>query len=115
MSNNVDNRIEKRREKKKIIYAISLVTQIGISMMVPIFLCVAIAVVISDRTGKDWVVPVAILLGVVTSFRNVYILTKKMYAKDFERENEELLYFEEMKKERESKLEDKELKQKTNK
>ncbi len=97
-----------KKEKHRIMYAVTLVTQIGISMMVPIALYVAIGVIIYNRTSSDLIVPLAIFFGVVTAFRNVYMLTKKLYAKDLERENKELSYFEDLKKEREKGIESEE-------
>lgn len=94
----------KKKENRKIFYGLTLVTQIGISMMVPIFICVAIAGIVQDRTQSDIAVPIGILIGIMAAFRNVYILTKKFYTKDMERENRELKYFEDMKKEREQRL-----------
>ena len=97
-----------RKEKHKVMYAITLVTQIGISMMVPIAICVAIGVIIYNKTSSDIAVPIAILLGVITAFRNVFIMTRNIYAKDLERENKELKYFEDLKKEREKGIESEE-------
>ena len=92
-----------KNENKKIVSAFMLVTQIGISMMTPIFLCVIIGVIVQNKTGFEYSVPIGILLGVASAFRNVFILTKKMYFKDMEKENEELKYFKDLEKEREGK------------
>lgn len=93
----------KKKEKRKVFFGISLITQVGLSMMVPIAICVAMAVVIQDKMGYDFAVPIAIFIGICTAFRNVFILTRRMYAKDLEKEKRELEYFESLKKERESK------------
>ena len=92
-----------KNENKKIVSAFMLVTQIGITMMTPIFLCVIIGVIVQNKTGFEYSVPIGLLLGIISAFRNVYILTKKMYFKDMEKENKELEYFENLKKEREGK------------
>ena len=92
-----------KNENKKIVSAFMLVTQIGITMMTPIFLCVIIGVVVQNKTGFEYSVPIGLLLGIISAFRNAYILTKKMYFKDMEKENKELEYFENLKKEREGK------------
>ncbi|MBQ3060990.1 MAG: AtpZ/AtpI family protein [Lachnospiraceae bacterium] len=93
-----------KSEKRKILFAISLVSQIGISMMVPIFLCVGIAVWLGEKLGKDYVVIIGILLGVIVAFRNVFYLTKRMYAKDLKQENERQKYYDDLYKERKKNL-----------
>ncbi len=82
-----------KSEKKKIIFALSLVTQIGISAMVPIFLCMFIAIKLSERLGRDYIVLLGIGFGIAVSFRNIYVLTRRMYYKDYQREKKEQDYF----------------------
>lgn len=99
----MNNNSLKKKERRKVLYALTMITQIGLSMMVPLFVCVAMALFIQNRTGAMICVPIGILLGVIVSFRNVYILTQKMYQKDMEKENRELEYFANLAKEREKK------------
>lgn len=82
-----------KSENKKIVFALSLITQIGISAMVPIFLCTFVAIRLSEWLGKDYIVLLGIALGIAVSFRNIYVLTKKMYYKDLLREKKEQDYF----------------------
>lgn len=86
---------------KAVIKGITMITQIGISMMVPIFLCVFLGLKLDEWLNTNFLVFVFLLLGIVTAFRNIYILTKSFYAKDKKREEEELRYYEEMKQQRE--------------
>ncbi len=83
----------------KVIKALMLVTQLGISMMVPIFLCVLVGGVIDKKAGTGWGMPVFLFLGMAAAFRNVYLLLKPFYAKDKEREDAELAYIERLKEE----------------
>ena len=69
-----------------------LVTQLGISMMVPIFLCVLVGGFIDKKAGTGWGMPVFLFLGMAAAFRNVYLLLKPFYAKDKEREDLISLY-----------------------
>ena len=89
-----------KSEKRSIFFAISLVSQIGISMMVPIFLCTVAAIWLSDELGKDYVVIIGIFFGIIVAFRNVYILTKKMYGKELKEENKKQKYYDDLYKER---------------
>ena len=84
-------------KNSKVIKALMLVTQLGISMMVPIFLCVLAGGWIDKKAGTGWVMPVFLLLGIAAAFRNVYYLLKPFYAKDKAREDAELAYIERLK------------------
>ena len=63
-------------KKSKIVRSFMMVSQIGMSMLVPIFL----------------------FLGMGAGFRNTYYLTKSFYEKDRKREHEQLAYIENLKK-----------------
>ena len=86
------------RKKNTIVRGFMMVSQIGISMMVPIFLCLFLGMKLNEWTESIWYVPLFLLLGVAASFRNVYYLTKNFYAKDKKKEDEELAYIENLKK-----------------
>ena len=83
----------------KVIKALMLVTQLGISMMVPIFLCVLAGGWIDKKAGTGWVMPVLLFLGIAAAFRNVYYLLKPFYAKDKAAEDASLAYIERLKEE----------------
>jgi len=95
------------KEKRTIVYMISLISQVGISMIVPIFLCVWIGIKISEYAQAPIIVLVAILIGCIVAFRNAYILLKQTYAKDLQRENEEQQYFKELEEARKRNMEKK--------
>ncbi len=91
-------------EKKKVFYAISLVTQIGISMLVPIALCTVVGIKLSEYYDSGVIVPVLMALGMVTGIRNVAVLCKRMFYKDLQKENEKQKYFDDLAKERKKNL-----------
>ena len=84
-----------------------MLTQIGISMMVPIFLCLFVGIKIDQWLNTNWLVLIFLGLGIGAAFRNVYHLTKTFYAKDKAKEDAQQQYYEQMKKEREKNLTDK--------
>lgn len=84
-------------KNSRIVKALMLVTQLGISMMVPIFLCVFAGGWIDKKVGTGWVMPVFLFLGIAAAFRNVYYLLKPFYAKDKAKEDAELAYIERLK------------------
>jgi len=96
-----------KKEKRKVIYAISLITQIGITMIVPMFLCLFIGVKVSSHFKKDYIVLIFLVLGMVVSFRNAYHITKKMYFRDKLKEDKKRKYFDDLKKERQINIEKK--------
>jgi ATP synthase protein I len=82
---------------KKVLKAVVMITQIGISMLVPIFLCVFVGIRLDEWLGTNFITVIGVLLGIVVAFRNVYIMTKQFYAKDKAREDAELKYIDELK------------------
>lgn len=85
------------KQNSKVIKALVLITQLGISMMVPVFLCVFAGNFIDKKAGTSFIMPVFLILGIAAAFRNVYYLLKPFYAADKEREDAELAYIERLK------------------
>lgn len=84
-------------KNNKVVKALILVTQLGISMMVPILLCVFVGNFIDQKAGTGYFLLVFLFLGIAAAFRNVYYLLKPFYAKDKMREDAELAYIERLK------------------
>ncbi|ONI41580.1 ATP synthase subunit [Candidatus Epulonipiscium fishelsonii] len=61
------------KKRKNWISALSLVSQLGISMSIPIFGCTFLGIFLDNVTGKSplWLV-IFILLGVGAAFRNMF-------------------------------------------
>lgn len=85
-------------KNSKVVRCFMMVSQISISMMVPIFLCLFFGVKLNEWTETMYFVPVFLFLGIGAAFRNVYYLTKNFYAKDKKKEDDELAYIENLKK-----------------
>lgn len=85
--------------KKKAAWAkgLLMITQIGITMLVPIFLCLFLGMFLNEALDTVYAVPILLVLGIAASFRNVYYLTKSFYAKQKRKEDEELAYIEGLK------------------
>lgn len=65
---------------KKVLKALSLVTQLALSMAVPIFLCMFAGLGLDRLFGTSPVfLLVLVFLGIGGGFRSVYILTKSFY------------------------------------
>lgn len=83
----------------KVIKALMLVSQLGISMMVPIFLCVFAGSFLDKKVGTGCFLLIFLCLGIAAAFRNVYYLLKPFYEKEKAREDAELAYIERLKEE----------------
>ncbi|MFW5649786.1 MAG: AtpZ/AtpI family protein [Acetivibrio ethanolgignens] len=86
-----------KKSDKTVLQALTMISQVGITMLVPIFLCVYVGLKLDDWFGTEYLFIVFVLFGVFAAFRNVYLLMRKFYAKDLEREEAELCYFAELK------------------
>lgn len=83
-------------KNKRVFRAISMVTQVSISMMVPIFLCVYFGLWLDKKFQTNYWFLILMILGFLAAIRNVYYLTKSFYEKDKEREDANMRYYENM-------------------
>lgn len=58
---------------KEVFRNITLITQLGIQMMTPIFLCVAAGVFLDSRFSTYFTLPL-LIIGILAGGRNTYIL-----------------------------------------
>lgn len=61
------------KEKKTVLRALSMISQLGISVMVPIALCVFVGLKIDKHFNTYWVIPF-LFLGIMAGGRNAYRL-----------------------------------------
>ena len=64
------------KHKKSVIATLSLISQLGISMIVPIFLCIFIGMKLEEKVDFPFTV-LFIILGILAGIRNVYALVKQ--------------------------------------
>lgn len=82
---------------KKIIRSFAMVTQIGICMMVPIFLCAWIGVWLNRLLHTEIAFVIMLVVGIGAAFRNVYLITRSFYLADMRKEHEQLEYLQSLK------------------
>ncbi len=59
-----------------------LISQLGISMIIPILLCTLIGVFLDNKIHSEpWLTIIFILLGVGAAFRNMFYMTSKEMKK----------------------------------
>lgn len=67
--------------KKDVYRNIAMITQVGISMLAPIILCVFIGCWLDDKWGWHTVIPL-LILGILAGCRNCYLLLQQLIPKD---------------------------------
>lgn len=82
---------------KKIIRSFAMVTQIGICMMVPIFLCAWIGVWLNRLLHTEIAFVIMLVVGIGAAFRNVYLITRSFYLADMQKEHAQLEYLQNLK------------------
>ncbi len=73
--------------KKNVYQSLILITQFGINMLVPIFLCTFLGIFLDKVFNTTFIVIILFFLGAMAGFRNVYIFAKKVYEVPAERDN----------------------------
>ena len=71
-----------RKYKSSVYQTFALVTQFGISMLVPIFLCAFLGKFLDDTFGTTFWFIVLFFAGALAGFRNIYVMAKKTYEND---------------------------------
>lgn len=71
--------MRKRNDDKKVLRSFTLITQFGIHMLVPIFLCSFIGIFLDRKLHTSFCMIVFFFVGAMAGFRNVYILSKQIY------------------------------------
>lgn len=68
--------------RKNVYQSLVMITQFGINMLVPIFICTLLGVWI----GEKWNIPIIVIplfiMGALAGFRNVYIMAKKIFEQE---------------------------------
>lgn len=67
--------------KKEVFRCLALVTQLGIHVMVPVFMCVFIGYFIDKKFGTSTIL-VFLILGILAGGRNGYMLAKGVVAEN---------------------------------
>lgn len=66
---------DKKKERKEIVHALSMVFQIGLSMMVCMGMSLAIGFYLDKLFGTKFWIIIMMVIGVMASFRSLLVLT----------------------------------------
>ncbi len=69
-----------KKYDKSVFQSLTLITQFGIHMLVPIFLCTFLGIWLDEKFGTSFLMIVLFFMGALAGFRNVYILAKRIYS-----------------------------------
>ena len=73
---------------KNVYQALMMITQFGINMLVPIFLCSFIGIYIDRKCGTSFWMVLLFFVGALAGFRNVYIFAKKVFSVKSEKDTD---------------------------
>lgn len=73
--------MKKNKYNKDVYRSLTLITQFGINMIVPIFLCTFLGIFLDKKIGTNFLVIIMFFLGAIAGARNVYIFAKGIYDK----------------------------------
>lgn len=71
---------------KNVYQSFVMITQFGITMLVPIVMCTLLGVYIGKKTGSYIAVIPLFIAGALAGFRNIYILAKKIFKQESDRD-----------------------------
>lgn len=75
--------------KKSVFQSLVMITQFGIHMLVPVFLCTFIGIWLDKKMDTGFWVIVLFFMGALAGFRNIYISAKEIYGRqDKDREDD---------------------------
>ena len=68
-----------KKGSSKVYQSFALVTQFGITMLVPIALCSFLGWYLDQRLGTEFLFVLLFFVGALAGFRNIFILARKVY------------------------------------
>lgn len=77
---------DKRKGQAKVYQSLALITQFGLTMLVPIFLCSFLGWYLDQRFHTVYLFIVLFFVGALAGFRNIFILARKVYESGNEKE-----------------------------
>lgn len=73
--------------KTSVYQSLTLISQFGINMLVPIFLCSFAGIYLDRKLGTSFIMVLFFFVGALAGFRNVYLFAKKIFRNE-DRDNQ---------------------------
>ncbi|WP_343207867.1 AtpZ/AtpI family protein [Anaerolentibacter hominis] len=71
-----------KNKNRPVVRALSLILQLGITMMVPIFLCLFVGSWLDKKLNTNFLVILFLILGMLAGFRNAYYSVKSFLKEE---------------------------------
>lgn len=79
--------VQRLKYSKNVYHALVMVTQFGINMLVPIFLCSFFGIYLDHKFGTSCWMVILFFVGGLAGFRNVYVFAKRIYNTKSQKDN----------------------------
>ncbi len=76
------------KQSRDVAKALMLVTQLGVNMLVPIFLCLFVGQWLDKKLGTQFLTIIFIFIGILAAYRNFYVVLKPMLKGQKEKADE---------------------------
>ena len=80
--------MNQRKHNRDIVRALSMITQLGITMLVPIVLCFFIGRWLDGIFGTKCIMIIMTILGILAAYRNLFVITKPLVKGEREKADE---------------------------
>lgn len=81
----------KKSYDKSVYRSLSLVTQFGMNMLVPICMMTALGIFIDNKFGTSFWMILLFFIGAIAGGQNIYRMAKKLYSEPSERDSTKVL------------------------
>lgn len=71
---------------KNVYHALTMITQFGINMLVPIFMCSFVGIWLDKKFDTSYWMVLLFFVGALAGFRNVYVFARKVYSMKSEKD-----------------------------
>lgn len=65
---------------KNVYRSLAMITQFGINMLVPIFMCSFVGIWLDRKLGTTYWMVVLFFVGAISGFRNIWVFARKIYT-----------------------------------
>lgn len=73
------NDMRKKGYHRSVYQSLALVSQFGINILVPVFLCSFLGIYLDRKLGTSFLVVIFFFAGALAGYRNIYAMARKIY------------------------------------
>lgn len=72
--------MKKRKVEKSVFRSLTLISQFGINMIVPVVLCMFLGIFLDTKLGTGYWAVILFFVGALAGFNSVYKMAKRIYG-----------------------------------